>query len=64
MSKLLDGVLIELRQQAINYEEALRKLAEITEKEMKGGKVPDRIKTPSQRTLFLMHLPGCILQGA
>ena len=54
MSKLLIEVIRERKTKAINYEEYLKKIAEIASKVQAGqsGTTPSSLKTPAQRTLY------------
>ncbi|HRF16800.1 MAG TPA: hypothetical protein PK977_01480, partial [Chitinophagaceae bacterium] len=54
MSKLLDEIIKERRANAIDYEEYLKKIADIAAKVQSGKseKTPDDIKTPAQRALY------------
>lgn len=54
MSKLLNMILAELREQKINYEESLARMAELTQRVNNPQRedMPARIKTPAQRALY------------
>jgi len=54
MSKLLDNIIRERKAKALDYEEYLKKIAELAAK-VKNGKtdeMPDDLKTPGQRALY------------
>lgn len=54
MSKLLDVIIKERKAKAIDYEEYLKKIAELANNISDGGRedLPSSIKTPAQRALF------------
>jgi len=54
MSTLLDSIIQDLRQQRVDYEEYLKKIAELSKRVVKGQRddLPERIRTPSQRALY------------
>jgi type I restriction enzyme R subunit len=54
MSKLLDEIIQERKANAINYEEYLRKIAELSIKVTQSTRddLPDEVKTPAQRALY------------
>jgi hypothetical protein len=54
MSTLLNEIIKERRSNALNYEEYLKKIADIATKVQSGtsGETPATIKTPAQRSLF------------
>jgi type I restriction enzyme R subunit len=54
MSVLLDEIIKERKNNAIEYEEYLKKIKELIDNLNNGGKeiIPDKIKTPGQRALY------------
>lgn len=54
MSKLLEALIKDRKEKAINYQEYLMKIAELAKhvSEGKSGNTPDSLKTPAQRALY------------